>query len=337
LDKSCQLKQKGETEMKVLTIGAGVIGTTYSWQMQLAGHELTHFVKDYKIEPYLRNGINIRCLDLRHGKNVTTNTVYRPSFVSDLSKSDDFDYILVSVNSHQLNSVLPMLRETSPKTTIIFLQNMRIGEDNLINKHLLPSRYVIAYPFKAGGGKDGANIDTVIFGNPLTNTVMGEREGQTSSRLQLIRSLFSDADMNPKIIPDIIPYIQTHYIWAAASIGAYLKAGSYQRFTSSKIIRESYLAMREGWMICQNMGIDPRKVTPTRYYYYPFFLLVPFTQYLYRNEGMQRMFEGHMKHSPEEMKTMYHDVLKLGRDFKIEMPYYSGFKKYVDDYFNQIG
>lgn len=34
--------------MKILTIGAGVIGTTNFWQLQKAGYDLTHLVKEEK-------------------------------------------------------------------------------------------------------------------------------------------------------------------------------------------------------------------------------------------------------------------------------------------------
>ncbi len=317
----------------ILVIGAGVIGTTYSWQLSLAGFTLTHLVRESKKDFYRENGIVIKCLDQRHGRKKTLRTVYRPDIVTDLEAKNSYDYIIVSVNSQQLQDVLTFLKGRRGVSTVVFLQNMRLGEDELIETCLPPSCYIIAYPFKAGGGRDSSGIDTVIFGNPLSNTVLGEKDGEITPRLRQFESILHKADMNPKIITNIIPYIRTHYIWAAASIGAYLKAGSYREFTSRRMIKESYLAMREGWKICEKQGINPRRVAPTCYYYLPLWLMVPFTQIMYRDEGIRRMFEGHVNHSPEEMKTMYYDVLKLGAEMGIDMPNYAGFKPYVDDYF----
>jgi ketopantoate reductase len=322
--------------MKILTIGAGVIGTTYSWQLQRAGFDITHLVRSRTLATYREQGIQIRCLDLRKASGVEYEEIYRPGFVDDFSPADRYDYILVSVNSNQLAGLLPELRLKAGSATIVFLQNMRIGDDEMIDSHLDTSQYVIAYPFKAGGGRTGNTIDTVIFGLKLTNTVIGEKDGQVTERVKALHSMLKKADMNPTIIHNIIPYVRTHYIWAACSVAAYIKAGTYDRFTESDSIRESYLAMREGWEICVRQGIDPRKVAPTKYYYLPFFLLVPFTRWLYNKKGMREMFEGHVKHSPEEMRDMYDTVLAQGKKYGITMPVYEGYQKYVSEYFRKM-
>jgi ketopantoate reductase len=324
--------------MRVLTIGVGVIGTTYSWQLQKAGFDLTHYVRGNRnrIGQYREQGIRIRCLDLRQSGKVEYEEVYQPKFVDDFSTNDGYDYILVSVNSNQLADLLPELLLKSGSATILFLQNMRIGDDEMIDNYLDKSKYVIAYPFKAGGGRTGDLIETVIFGMRLSNTVIGEKDGQVTERIKHLYRMLKKADMNPKIIPDIIPYIRTHYVWAACCVAAYIKAGTYARFKEAESIEESYLAMREGWKICTEQGINPKKVAPTKYYYLPFFLLVPFTRWLYNKKGMREMLEGHVKHSPEEMKDMYFTLLAQGRRYGITMPVYEGYQKYVLDYFGKI-
>jgi ketopantoate reductase len=322
--------------MKILTIGVGVIGTTYSWQLQKAGFDLTHFVRRNRIGEYKEQGIKIRCLDLRKSDGVESEEIYQPKFVDDFSVNDGYDYIIVSVNSNQLADLLPELSLKSGSATIVFLQNMRIGDDGLIDNYLDKSQYIIAYPFKAGGGREKNTIETVIFGLKLSNTVIGEKDGQVTERVRIIYKMLEQANMNPKIIRNIIPYIRTHYVWAACSVAAYIKAGTYARFTENASIVESYLAMREGWEICIKQGINPKKVTPTKHYYLPFFLLVPFTRWLYNKKGMREMFEGHVKHSPEEMKDMYFTLLAQGKKHGIRMPVYEGYQKYVVDYFREM-
>ncbi|GAI73383.1 unnamed protein product, partial [marine sediment metagenome] len=94
---------------------------------------------------------------------------------------------------------------------------------------------------------------------------------------------------------------------------------------------------KEGWEICRVQGIDPKQVAPTKYYYLPFFILVPFTRWLYNKKGMREMFAGHVKHSPEEMKDMYFTLLALGKQIGIRMPVYEGYQNYVLDYFRKMG
>jgi ketopantoate reductase len=95
--------------MKILTIGVGVIGTTYSWQLQKAGFDITHLVRGNKIGEYKEQGIKIRCLDLRKPGGVMIEECYRPGFVGDFSANDGYEYIVVSVNSDQLADLLPAL------------------------------------------------------------------------------------------------------------------------------------------------------------------------------------------------------------------------------------
>jgi len=322
--------------MKILVIGAGVIGTTYAWQLRKSGCEITHLVRKQKIESYIKEGIHIRCLDLRKSAGILTEESYQPNFVDDFSGNDGYKFIIVSVNSNQLEDLLPILDTNSGDATIIFLQNLRMGDDELIGKILDHTKYLIAYPFKTGGGRTENVIDTVIFGMSFANTVMGEVDGTVTERVRDFYCLLKKADMNPKIITDIIPYVRTHYVWGACCLAAYIKAGNYEKFKQAEIIKESYLAMREGWGICERQGINPRKVAPTKYYYLPFFILVPFTQWIYQQRGMQEMFEGHVQHSPEEMKDMYFTLLNRREKYGIDMPVYKAYQPHIEEYFNRM-
>jgi 2-dehydropantoate 2-reductase len=274
---------------------------------------------------------------LRKPGSTVSEETYRPNFVDDFSTNDRYDYVLVSVNSDQLADLLPELDAKAGSATIVFLQNMRIGDDEMIGRYLDRSRYVLAYPFKAGGGRTGNIIDTVIFGQSLANTVLGELDGTETARVKALHRMLKKANMNPRIIPDIVPYIRTHYVWAACSVAAYIKAGTYERFNQVDMIKESYLAMREGWEICVRQGINPRKVAPTKYYYLPLSLLVPATKWLYDQKGIREMFDGHVQHSPGEMKDMYFTLLALGKKYGVEMPVYESYQKYVEDYFARLG
>jgi ketopantoate reductase len=166
--------------------------------------------------------------------------------------------------------------------------------------------------------------------------MLGEMDGRDSDRLNEIFCLMKKANMNPKKTNKIIPYIRSHYVWAAAVLGAYAKAGSYDKFSRDKeIIKESYVAMREAFGICRAEGIDPAKIMPTSLYYLPLFILVPFTKKLFSNEDMKRMFEGHISGSPDEMKSIYYDVLTEGEKYRIDMPVYKSFKSFLDGYLDR--
>ena len=52
--------------MRILVIGAGVIGTIYGWAFSEAGHEVTHFVHPGKAARFAA-GIPMDVLDSRKG------------------------------------------------------------------------------------------------------------------------------------------------------------------------------------------------------------------------------------------------------------------------------
>ncbi|HYE82152.1 MAG TPA: hypothetical protein VEG39_08290 [Clostridia bacterium] len=95
-------------------------------------------------------------------------------------------------------------------------------------------------------------------------------------------------------------------------------------------IKQFYIAMREAFETCKVEDINPSKIAPTSYYYLPLFLLVPITQKLLNSEEMRRMFVGHVSGSPEEMRSMYYDILKEGEKYKLDMPAFKSFKPYFE-------
>jgi hypothetical protein len=50
---------------------------------------------------------------------------------------------------------------------------------------------------------------------------------------------------------------------------------------------------------------------------------------------MREMFEGHVRHSPDEMKDMYFTLLAQGKRYKVPMPVYQEYEKYVEAYFSR--
>lgn len=74
--------------------------------------------------------------------------------------------------------------------------------------------------------------------------------------------------------------------------------GSAKSFAENPVlIRESYLSMREG----------------------------------FRNEGMQLLVDGHISHSPEEMRAIYREVIEAGRNSGIPMPRMKAFQDIIDN------
>lgn len=115
--------------MKILIYGAGVIGSTYGWQLAKAGHDISILVRNNQKQGFEENGINIYCTDFRNDKKITENIIFRPKVTDTLSVDNDFEYIIVTTHSFHLEEILPVLKKSSGKAHILFFQN--IWQDDL--------------------------------------------------------------------------------------------------------------------------------------------------------------------------------------------------------------
>ena len=94
--------------MKIMVIGLGVIGTTYAYCFQKAGHTVKHFIRDNK-QAACPQKLEIDLLDGRYSKK---GIAKKDSYSVEISPSDSsYDFIFVSVSSGKLGSVISALQE----------------------------------------------------------------------------------------------------------------------------------------------------------------------------------------------------------------------------------
>ena len=87
--------------MRIAVLGLGVIGTTYAYALQKAGHETFHIVREGKNVP---SSITVHLLDGRYNpKGEEKDGDYS---VKTASQNEEYDFILISVASGKLNCVL---------------------------------------------------------------------------------------------------------------------------------------------------------------------------------------------------------------------------------------
>lgn len=311
--------------MKILVFGAGVIGITYAWQLSEAGHDVALLVRPGRKQEIESKGIPISCLDKRGKQKMQINTVYHPLLVEDFSPADKYELILVCVKRNQLCDALPSLAEKAGDADILFLQNNWSGTAE-IEQYLASSRYLLGFP-SLGGGRDENGIHCVLG----AGTMLGEKDGQITPRLEKIAKVIREAGFKPKLSRQIIPWLWTHYAEIAAIVGGLYKAGSFTALAnSSSLLKEAFLAAREGIDVCRARGINPMSLSNIRLLYLPLFIIVPFAKRAYQGEEARLVFEGHMAHAHDEMQVIYHEVLAEGERLGVKMPHFQGFKAYVE-------
>ena len=306
--------------MKILIYGVGVIGSSYGWFLSNVGCDITVLVRESIVNTIRTNGIVLNCSDYRAKELKKEQVVLRPTVITELLPTNDFDYIIVPTNTIYLKDILPQLSQSGGNAHILFFQN--IWDDfEEIQKWLTPGKYFFGFPFMIGGGKTENVIECTISGLKYSNTPLGELDGSQSIRLKKMYDVLNKAQLKPIISSDIKTWLITHYAVAAELSGGILKAGNAQRFaTDKKILRETILAIRESLEVCKQRGIDIRKERSNRFYYLPLFISLPIARKIYRTPCLSNMFDGHINHSPEEIKKMIEDIIESADKLQIKIP-----------------
>jgi len=317
--------------MKILIFGAGVIGTTYAWQLSATGHEVTVFVR--KGSPAIAEGqsFHIRCKDEREKPPKTTELDFRPTVIDVLAPDHDYELIVVCVRAQQLDDVLPVLAQNTGKADILFFGNNWWGEEK-IRSFLPAEKYLFGFSRLVGGWRIVNEINCIFFDNPELATMLGEPGGRRTARLEKLRGLFEQARLRPVVSQDILGWLSIHYVEFLGVIGAILKAGSYNAFVSnSGLVKEAILATREALDICKTRGIDFKKAAPSNIRVVqstPVFVLTPLIQAQYKMPSIKQFFEENIEHGIAEIRLQYSDVISEGRRLGVNMPHLEGFANY---------
>ncbi|MBK5721445.1 ketopantoate reductase family protein [Dysgonomonas sp. Marseille-P4677] len=319
--------------MKILIYGAGVIGCTYGWQLAKAGNDVSIFVRKGKKQTLEENGINIYCTDLRDRKKIIQDITFRPKVIDTLTVDNDFDYIIVTTNNLNLDNVLTDLKETAGKADILFFQNVWINDVEKIKTHLSPEQYFFGFPFMAGGGRDENGINSIISGSKYSYTMLGEATGEITPRVKRIANILSDANMKPFISNQIITWLIPHYAFIVGISAGIITKGNMSNFLKdSKTVKNSILAIRDGFHVCEAMGIDPKKEKVNKLYYLPLFISSFIVKKVFSDAAMQAMIDGYLKNSSYEIKGMIENIIQSAKTYNIEIPYLITFKNEIKHY-----
>lgn len=69
------------------------------------------------------------------------------------------------------------------------------------------------------------------------------------------------------------------------------------------------------------MGFNPQTEKANRLYHLPLFISVPIAKKIYSNDALQLMFEGHINHSPAEIRQMIDDIIDSGVRYGVSTPH----------------
>ncbi len=309
--------------MKILIIGAGVIGTIYGQLFSEAGHQVFHYVRPGK-SAYYTSGIQLHLLDGRGAHPQQRDIHYPTQTVEHFVPKDYYDLIMVSVRHYQLASILPMLAANAGNTSIIFF-NALWTDFGPINQYLSRRQYLWGYPV-AGGALTGKTLDGAL----LSEVRLGETDGRRTERLERYSRLFESAHLKVDVQDNILHWLWFHFAQEAAVIGVGLKVGSAEKLmTDVGALHEVILCMRETWKICEARGVYLKDYAQeSNMFYWPSWMSASLFRLYFRTHALERrIMTAHT--GVEELQQIYNDVLAEGQRLHINMPHFAALNPYV--------
>ena len=240
--------------MRVVVIGAGVLGSLYGARLSAAGHSVTVVERGGRLIELQRGPILI--LNDENGVAAAATVEAVPN----LKPDDNYDLALVIVRADQIDDLLPQLAANRSVKAFLFMHNRAAGSSALAQA-VGPARLLLGFP-GAGGWRDGATVRYRLI--PEQPTTLGEPDGRISLRLRHIARIFEEAGFTVALNRRMDDWLKTHAMLVTAIAGAiYLADNSTTALAKSREgVRTLVRGIRQGFGLLSDAGvvIEPKKL-----------------------------------------------------------------------------
>ena len=185
--------------MRILILGAGVIGSVYAAKLLQAGHEVVLLARGRRLTDLRTGGLVLQ--DAGSGER----TVLPVRCVSEVGAGDRFDLVVVPVRAEQLLGTLPLLAAMTDGSDVLFFGNPADHRAALVAG--LGSRALFGFP-AAGGTRDGPVVRYVLISQQ--KTMLGEPDGSPTVRVRRLQRVLSGAGFATTISADIGGWLLGH-------------------------------------------------------------------------------------------------------------------------------
>lgn len=225
--------------MKIAVIGVGAIGSTFAYKLSQAGHDVTVIARGIRLEQLKQT----KAIEDIHGNRAQVQ-------VADaLNAGTPWDLVLVTVLSHQVDTLLPALASSSAQK-VMFMFNTFRSLDTFRNA-VGPNRFEFGFPAiiaKLEDGKLNSKIVTRGYVTVATDAVTAKA--------------FAEAGIPAVLEKDMQSWLRTH---AAAMVPimrvAHLAQERGGGVSWSEASSEAQ-AMKAGFDLVRQLGnqVTPRSV-----------------------------------------------------------------------------
>ena len=281
--------------MRILVLGAGVIGSVYAGKLLQAGHDVVLLARGTRLVDLQTHGLILE--DAQTGDR----SVLPVAAVSEPVADDHFDLVLVSVRAEQLVSTLPVLTGLTDGSDVLFFGNTGNRQAEL--RAALGERVVFGFP-AAGGTRDGSVVTYVLISQQ--KTMLGEPDGTTSPRVRHLQSVLSQAGFPTLISANIEDWLIAHAAFVVPIAFALYRVGvNPARLAADPAsLRLMVLATREAFTALRADGNDEIPTNLRILYRLPTRVVTGYWRRVLNSPRGELWFGAHTRAAPEEMRHL---------------------------------
>lgn len=225
--------------MNICILGAGRIGSAFAFRLSRAGHDVTLVARGVRLEALQAAGAIVSV----EGERTAVQAV------PELDTTRPYDLLLVTVLSHQLDGILPLLRASEAKT-VMFMFNTFECLDRWRDA-IGPERLAVAFP----------NMISFLVDGKLRSVVNGP--GMVTALSDAKWALeFKRAGFPTVVETDMQSYLRSHVAFYVPSlVAALLVWGRAFGLTWSEASKLAG-ALKEAFALVQSLGhtLKPKPV-----------------------------------------------------------------------------
>lgn len=233
--------------MRILVLGAGVIGSLYAARLQRTGHNVVLLSRGSRLARIRREGLLLEDAVTRVRISV------KLPVVEQVPDDDPYDLVVVSVRFDQLTPALELLAKSRRTPNVLFFGNNPLGADRLIAA-LGRERVLLGFP-GAGGQHESELIRYLVIRQQ--RTTLGELDGSRTDRLVEIGKAFRAAAFPVALSPDMQSWLKTHAAFVSlVSAAIYAADNNATRLAQSPdLLHLMVRGVRESFVALATLGI----------------------------------------------------------------------------------
>lgn len=300
--------------LRILIVGAGVIGSIYAARLSKAGYSVTMYARSRRLAELQQNGLIFQNTDM----NVLETADVK--VISMISEDDCYDYVFVTVRYEQVEAALEELKGNC-SINIVTMVNNPFGYEKwegIAGK----GRIIPAFP-GAGGKIEGGVLYYRLTSGFVQPTTFGELSGEKSDRVISLQSVLKSGGFPVSICNDMDSWQKSHLAMVVPMANSIYYDGGNNYTTSGNkaAIHNMSLSLKENFRFLQAAGIA---ITPPKlniFRLFPVWLLDIILRQIYNTKFAETLISNHAINARREMDLLSRDFGELARSKGVLLKY----------------